>query len=595
MKNVITLILLICITALVETAAQTRYVDVAPDPVGQAGALNNAIRGDTIATGERIDPDNTIYRLERDGVYNLSLAIINTGFPLVIEAAEGNGNKPLIRPSLTLEGESDVPFRPLDDIKLIDLSISGNIAGGGLEDQIIRVQNQDIRIVVDNCFVDESSQTFLRTDSRGSRIFITNSVIGRMGTPDDIDNGRVVDDRGVFIDTLFMENNTIYNVTSRVVRDGTGSDSYINYVRFNQNNVFNVGQRMADFGPVIDFTFTNNIIVNPSFNGIQVEPDPFNPDQPDPNGGSETAAIIVDSVSQSILADAGVAQTADIRNNNIYHTTAFLAARPERNPDPNDNDFVLNRRTFSPTAQAFMELSGSADTNISEELEFENPPIDPTVFTVEFWNNYDGSIILSPWDDTGSPFSFRYPGASLSSLSSTTGQALGDLNWPLLVISKDALQELADDANELLSLSAIGNNIGNIIPEAADSLSRTVILAQAVIDNPAATDEQIENAIDDLNDAINFFLDSIITSTEPDTSMEVLIYPNPVKDRLFVQAQNGVLSHLSLRDLTGSLVRDINPERDLNGINMSDLQPGMYLLKTEFTDGASHQIKILKH
>ncbi|MEM9896004.1 MAG: hypothetical protein AAF789_06510, partial [Bacteroidota bacterium] len=66
-----------------------RFVDVVPDEAGQIGALNRAIDGDTTATGERIEPENTIYRLERGATYRLNLAIRNAGFPLVIEAAKG--------------------------------------------------------------------------------------------------------------------------------------------------------------------------------------------------------------------------------------------------------------------------------------------------------------------------------------------------------------------------------------------------------------------------------------------------------------------------------------------------------------------------
>ncbi len=583
MKLIVSIVVIILFSFGHSLNAQ-RYVDVEPDDSGEIGALNNAINGDAGAD------ENTIYRLKRGGKYFLNGAIINNALPLKIEAEQGEGSLPELIPGLTIDGNADVPFRPLNDLYIKNLSVTGRVQGGGLEDQIIRVQAENIRLVVDSCRIDESSQSFIRTDTRGVKIHVTNNIISRMGTPDDIDNGRVVDDRGNFIDTLVMENNTIYNITSRVVRDGSGADSYINRLVFNQNTVFNVGQRMADFGPVIDFVFTNNIIVNPAFNGREVDPDPFNPNQPDPNADRGTSAIILDSVAQDVLDIAGVAQKADIRNNNIYYTQAVLDARPTQNPQADDDDFIVNRTTFSNTIEEFMAVNGTSESNFEEVLEFSNAPVDPTIFVAQFWNNFDGSLTLDPWDNTGAPYSFSYPAASISSMASIEGNQIGDQNWPLQVISRGALEDLIDEATALISASIAGNNIGNIPQEFADSLQNAINSAQMVVDNPGATPEQIEAMIDLLQGSINYFLSGIITSASFNEN-SVLIYPNPVKNSLIVSGGN--IESIALYDLNGrTRIESIVNEELL--IDLQELKNGLYVLELKSRNGSVLKRKIIK-
>ncbi|MEM7548599.1 MAG: T9SS type A sorting domain-containing protein [Bacteroidota bacterium] len=567
-----------------------RFVDVEPDQGNEIGSLNIAISGDTTATGERIDPLNTIYRLRRGGTYRLNLSIQNSGFPLSIQAEEGDGPLPRLIPALTLEGNTDVPFRISGDLTLVNIEMTGRTTGAGLEGQIIRLASEDLRVVVDSCRVDESSQSFIRTDARGGKIFVTNSIISRMGTPNDIDNGRVIDDRNNFIDTLVMENNTIYNVTSRVIRDGNGADSFINYCLFNQNTVLNVGQRMADFGPVLTFVFTNNIIVNPSFNGVGVDPDPFDPTQPDPNNDRPTESIILDDVSDEVELMFGRTQTATIRNNNIYTTQNILDARPVNDPD--GGDLIVDRPIFSLRAEDFI---GDDTTNITEVLEFSDQPTDPIVFIDEFYTN---GVASSPWDNTGSPFDFSYDGSTISGTFSITGGQLGDLNWPLLVFNDQALIDLVTEATTLLNSLTSGNNIGDVLPEAADSLQQAIDIAEEFLNQPFPTEDQIRLQIANLELALDFFLGSIITSIsndEPsDINSSVNIFPNPILGSFFVETDKSIKG-ISLLNFQGISVSNMVEKIGQAEFQVSESLPeGMFFLSIEFNDGSSFTQKIIK-
>lgn len=570
-----------------------RYVDVVPDATGTIGALNIAIASDTTDTGERIDPDNTIYRLERGGTYNLNLAIRNAGFPLTIEAEEGDGARPRIVPGVTLEGNVDLPFRPLDDVTLRGIFLTGRDQNSGLQGQLIRVQSQDVRIVIDDCVFDESSQSAVRLDSRGARIFMRNSIVSRMGTPDDIDNGRVIDDRNNFIDTLVVENSTVYNITSRIVRDGSGTDSYMNYCVFNQNTIINVGQRIADFGPIINFTFTNNIVVNPSFLATGVDADPFNPTEPDPNGDTPTAGIVLDSVSQEILSNAGMTQTATISHNNFYTTQVVLDAHPAINPDPDSDDVIVQRPIFSPAALAFIEANNSADTNIEEVIAFSNPVPDPITFIVDNWNNIDGTNILGPWNNEGIPFDLSYAQNQLSATASSSGEQLGDLNWSLIVFSKEALEELLLQANNLLGTSTEGNNIGNVTSLAFDSLRNTVAAATIVLDDATATTEEVEEAVNALRDAIDFFFRSIITSiVEPAFNQKIQVYPVPANTILNIKTPQ-LIKQVEIYDIRGIRHLQILEQTGDLHINTETLDAGVYLLNLHLNDGSTSQQRLI--
>ena len=592
-RSILRAVFIIALSNMNLDGSAQRYVDVTPDPVGEIGSLNSTIRGDTTNAGERIDPENTIYRLQRDATYRLNLAVLNAGFPLVIEAAEGTGERPRIVPGVTIEGNSDVPFRPLNDFTLKGVFFTGRNTNSGLEDQLIRIQTENVRIIIDDCVIDESSQAFIRTDSRGAKIYVTNSIISRMGTPDDVDNGRVVDDRGNFIDTLIFENNAIYNVTSRVVRNGSGADTYMNYCRFNQNTIANVGQRLADFGPIINFTFTNNMVMNPAFLGVGVDPDPFNPDQPDPDA-DPTAALVLDSVSQEILDMTSSTQTATISNNNFFHTEALLNSLPERNPDPDINDLIITRPSFSGTAEAFIDDAGLEESNFSEDtLLFENAPPDPTVFAESFWDNIDGTAVLDPWDNTGAPYEFNYAGTFFSATASTTGEQIGDQNWSLIVFSVEALQELIATAEGYIAESEVGGNIGNIQAFAVDSLQRAIDASKLVADDPGSTPEDIEAAIIALNDAIDFFFAGLITSVPPGDPKHFRIYPNPAGD-FFKIHSTMVINNISLWTLDGRKMGEWSPNSGQSFFNLYGLDPGVYIVRVDSGEGLIFNSRLYK-
>jgi hypothetical protein len=71
--------------------------------------------------------------------------------------------------------------------------------------------------------------------------------------------------------------------------------------------------------------------------------------------------------------------------------------------------------------------------------------------------------------------------------------------------------------------------------------------------------------------------------------LNLLVYPNPVKDRLKVLGESGILT---LTDLSGDVILSQN-HSEVSNLDFSDLSSGIYLLSITNKNGKSSQ-KIVK-
>ncbi|MEO9886620.1 MAG: T9SS type A sorting domain-containing protein [Balneola sp.] len=365
------------------------------------GTLNDAIAGDTLATGARVD-SNTVYILSSGGTYLLDGSIEHRGYHLTIVAEDNYTEKPKLIPAVDDGGGSDRPFRPRGDLTLKGLYITNEDELGGTNTRIVRISENEVTITIDDCHLDKDGQSGFRVDGENVSIFLTNSIMSNIGSTTSPDNGRGVDDRGNPLDTLWFENNTFYNLTSQVLRDGGGT---INYAYINQNTAVNIGKNTAfEFGSTVKGVFTNNMVYNASFYGNNTN-------------GDETITVVgLDSLTTEELAEFG-AQSFTLNNNNFYTTSTVVAAYP---------DSVDAAATFNATAQAYVAEQGSASTNISEEISFTDGPGDPANIVTEFWGNAESP---SEFSTSGEPFDFGYAASEASFSAGDNGQQLGSLFW----------------------------------------------------------------------------------------------------------------------------------------------------------------------
>lgn len=432
---------LILFFALASASTAQRIVKIAPT---EFGILNKTIEGDTLENGDRVDL-NTIYVLERgENAYYLLDGSIENRFPLTIVAEDGPGEKPKLVPGVVGGGESSRAFVPRADLTLKGLYITNMDQAGGLNKNMLRIKAGDVRIVIEDCHLDYDSQSAFRLDKDGIRLYLRNSIISNIGQTVNPNNGRAIDDRGNNIDTLVVENCTFYNITSRVLRDGGG---YIKYARFNHNTIVNVGQMMLSVGEVVDFGFTNNLVINGIFMGNPV------------HAAVKHTALELEPLSDTDLA--GLTQNIDIRNNNIYLDETIINSYP---------DTVEVAADFDSVALAAMQAAGTTDTNIKEAITFTKGPAVPVDVMLGIYadDQSTGDPTAPPFDTGGVggfgeagfgvvPFDFSYPNTTMSYTAGTSDQPLGALTWFGMDIIPVSVQPLTRDGAVVSDFRLLGN------------------------------------------------------------------------------------------------------------------------------------------
>jgi Secretion system C-terminal sorting domain len=391
MKLALTPFLLLFLVLFSSNNFAQRTVNVPPG----FGTISSIIDGDTTSAGERQDT-NTVYILERDGEYILD-GEFSPRYPVNMAAAEGSGARPRIILGVPSGGTTpDQALRPRANFSIKGCYVSAQDELGGVSTRIVRLEENGIKVIVDDCVLDLASQAAFRINTSDCKLFITNTIISNIGKMDSPENGRAFDDRGNDIDTLYVENCTFYNLTFRVLRDGGGR---INYVYFNHNTIVNIGFGAIDFGETLEAYIANNIIKNGNFLGVN-----------DATGdyimhflpwtGNETPNIV-------------------IKNNNIFDDPALLAVFPDSVGDPVAYDSLSN---------AYIDQGGSASTNISEGISFTDGPESPISQVTAYFQ--DASTAEGFLDTSGhADFDFAYETTAQSYTGGTGGQPIGALNW----------------------------------------------------------------------------------------------------------------------------------------------------------------------
>lgn len=335
----------------------------------------------------------TTFELKRDGIYYLDGSIENSDFQLTLVAQDGDGARPQLIPGVPTGGESSRAFRARNNLTLKGLYITNRDENGGMTaTRIIRCSADDIVITIDDCHLDNDLQAALRLDDGGMKVYISNSIISNIGSTTSPNNGRVIDDRGNEIDELVIENTTMYNISSRVLRDDGGVN---NMVKVNHCTMVNIGQRGITLNETKESIITNNQFINCGFFGNNDVDDPY----------------------YLVELDTLDAQTAVITNNNFYIDPAFITAQP---------DTVYAAIDLNPLALAFADEA----TFLNEDITFNTPP--PSVLPLmAYWTDPENT----PDFDRPDTFTYDFGYTSgMSAIGGIDGAAIGDENWTIVYV-----------------------------------------------------------------------------------------------------------------------------------------------------------------
>jgi hypothetical protein len=439
--------------------AQT-IVDIEP---GAPGLLNTTIMGDTMANGDRNDP-NTIYRLKRNGApYFITETIENEGYHLQIVAEEGEGIPPIIRPWADENGNKVTDgFRTRDQLTLKGLYFLGYDQIGQYIDHHINVDGDDGKAVIDSCWFEYTRVDFFRsTQGDGGSYFVTNTKVR---------NGIETEDPRPYwpilffgrTDTVWVENCTFYNFRGDY-HDVWGEEA--DYLHFNHNTTW-TGQGnesgFADMRGAKKVRITNNIIINYPYTGTIFW----------------NAGALADSLKPCTFhmgpTDGTFGWTdADrdflISNNNVYLSPAiadYLTSKDTTNAgdvidiaplhnsvsqkmiDTYDNIVVANMMNMDP------QFTNPPDNiqqtiNYLENWFFEIPGLDLDMATDE---DAVDEVTVFPWAED-----FSYSTSSPMYTAGTDGLPLGDLNWFDVVTSV----EYKSDESANIETFALNQNYPN--------------------------------------------------------------------------------------------------------------------------------------
>lgn len=384
MKKFYFLLIAVCCFTIITTisAQEPRYVvvegyelgrtDVGPDDFNNV--LYDAIKADTIGRSEN---PNTIYVLKRNHIYQLGKRIENN-FHLQIQAEEGDGYLPELAVGLRTDGTTGSDFfYAYDDLTLKNIYVNGNAGSNAHMHRVVELRGAGMRFIMDGCAFshDRSGAIVMIADS--VKAYVSNSVIGNLGYNNIINgNGRLVDCRGKYNDTVVVKNTYGYSMTDRIIRN---HNSTLNYLELDHVTILNTVGRHGgiQLGNVKTAKITNNVFANVISNG-----------HTDANADEQTQADKHFAVvSLDTIYDA---QSIEIRNNNIYWDQAVKDV------------WALFDSVEAPNflCSTVVEAIGSANVAgayFTEPLEFNTACGDISAFVAGYYTEPNSTDLPNNW------------------------------------------------------------------------------------------------------------------------------------------------------------------------------------------------------
>lgn len=232
-------------------------LNAAGQPVG---ALNEAIKGDTTATGERA---HSVYKLHNNAQYILTEPLA-TDFPLVLVAdkPDEQTKPPIVRAGLKEDGSNVQPLMQFfNSATLKNIWASGiNVTGeGNISWHTININASGKTFKFDGCIMENpySGWTFFSCWAPENSLYFQDCYFKNHGLPDnDSWNGNVTDQQ--VYDTLSYRNTTFFNFGCHGVNGGSGTRYLVvDHCSFVNSAVHPIGTH-----GLVEAYFTNNLIVN---------------------------------------------------------------------------------------------------------------------------------------------------------------------------------------------------------------------------------------------------------------------------------------------------------------------------------------------
>jgi hypothetical protein len=398
--------LVLSLSILSLSAFAQRVVEVA-----SGTELSAVIVGDTLDNGDPVDA-NTVYVLERDGLYPVAKEL-RLNRILHIKAADGAGALPALYAQKDASNNYPKLINTKGDVTLENIYISNangpeaNPKWGGF-----RVGGTNSRVILRGCHFefDKASTVQIRADS--IKLYMENCVAAKTGNYATYNgNGRLVDTRGYYVDSIVVRNVTAYYMQDRVVRNMGGE---INYLEFDHITVVNNQGMHGVFAmaKVHHAKITNNLLINAEYGGDLLN----DPEQT----GPEPDKLHIYMITMDTVYDD---TELEIHHNNFAFT-------PDLIDFFNGNDTIWKPMVLAPLVATTLGAD-SANAYFEEVVEFNNMPGIPWDFLEAIYTDPQPSPMPNNWPDEIGIMNVNagYADTYDSYRAAEDGKPLGDMQW----------------------------------------------------------------------------------------------------------------------------------------------------------------------
>lgn len=434
MKKIFTFLSITLLVAISFSAfAQPDTVFIAGDAT--PGTLKDAIIGDTMPNGERVNPLRC-YELERGKTYFLA-GIFAANFDLCIIANDDEAVRP---PVISPSTAQDIPhdFICRGNVYFKNLYITNTAPDQTRNFGGILCFGEDKEYIIDNCVLEGNQWNGFVLFNKTKKITFINNVVRNAVNGGSPWNGRGLSTRDWPVTEVFIENNTFFNLNSFVFR---GEWNEIKKLTFNHNTIVNSIKWPIQWHYPTDANFNDNIFYNTHSMG---------------ESASESAGQDVDSLPFGIfnlfeldqhafidsLGYTEAGRKINLKRNNWFYSseiTDFWASIDSVNAEP-----WMNART-----QGWFDDDANYPM-LSEHFTTNMDPNFVNAGTLGNWNTVDSMVlfmrglrdtnVVKPaywgYEPNGAAYNIEWP--LPEDLSYTNGNLLwvapgacplGDLNW----------------------------------------------------------------------------------------------------------------------------------------------------------------------
>ena len=235
LKNVTFIVMMILTTMVYAQVSATQDTIVIASGVANAGLFEATINGDMDESNVRIHP-NRVYKLAPGFHFVLSAINVNNDTGTIRIVGTKGGKKPVIIP-LTTNSKGPGQNKVNGSLELKNLHIQGrDDEGGKWKGHLFDVRGANRSLFVEDCLIEFPERGFkLQSVTSGLTIEMRNNYFRDLFVEGQQYAGNVINAKGVPIESLIFENNTVSNSGMPMLMQ----NQMVTYALINHNTFIN--------------------------------------------------------------------------------------------------------------------------------------------------------------------------------------------------------------------------------------------------------------------------------------------------------------------------------------------------------------------